>query len=115
MILSQRFGREKVEAEVEAREPCLVVIAQSYYPCWHAYVDGQSVPLLRANVAFQALQVPAGRHTVRVVYDDHAFRIGAVISGLALLGCMAGWILGGRKYATKSRSAAVLSRSGYLS
>ena len=40
-------------------------------------------PLLRANVAFQAVQVPAGRHQLHFFYQDRAFQLGATISGLA--------------------------------
>jgi uncharacterized membrane protein YfhO len=44
--------------------------------------------LLRANVAFQAVQVPAGVHHVRLVYHDPKLVIGAGISGLALMACL---------------------------
>jgi uncharacterized membrane protein YfhO len=48
-------------------------------------VDGKPAPLLRANYAFQAVPVPAGPHTVRVVYEDYAFRAGAGLSALTAL------------------------------
>jgi len=57
-----------------------VVIAQTWYRPWRAFVDGTGTRILRANYAFQALQVPAGRHTVRLIYKDSLFAIGAVIS-----------------------------------
>ena len=80
--------RKRVEIEVEAAEPSLVVVAQTYYHNWRAYVDGQPVPLLRANHAFQAVQIPAGRHHVHLVYQDRAFEIGAAVSSIVL----PGWI-----------------------
>jgi hypothetical protein len=88
-IISQRFERQQVELEVESQEPSLVVIAQSYYPCWRAYADDRPVPLLRANYAFQAMQVPAGTHRLRLTYEDRAFQFGVVLSSLTLLGCAA--------------------------
>jgi hypothetical protein len=88
-IISQRFERQRVELELEAPEPSLVVIAQSYYPCWRAYADDHPVPLLRANYAFQAVQVPAGTHRLRLVYEDRAFQFGALLCSLALVGCAA--------------------------
>jgi hypothetical protein len=88
-IISQRFERQRVELEVEATEPSLVVIAQSYFPCWRAYADNRPVPLLRANYAFQAVQVPAGAHRLRLVYEDRAFQFGVPLCSLALLGCAA--------------------------
>jgi uncharacterized membrane protein YfhO len=70
----------------------LVVLSQTFYHLWHAEVDGQPVPLLRANVAFQALQVPAGTHHVKLIYRDPNFEIGAIISLLSLAVCRLIWI-----------------------
>jgi hypothetical protein len=60
-VLSSQFKTQRVDIEVEAAEPSLVVVAQTYYHNWRVYVDGQPAHLLRANYAFQAFQVPAGR------------------------------------------------------
>jgi hypothetical protein len=90
-IVAQRVDRRQVEAEVAADAPSLVVIAQSYYHWWRAEVDGRPVPLLKANYAFQAVQVSAGNHQVRLRYEDWGFRMGGLLSLSALLGCVAGW------------------------
>lgn len=86
-ILARQFSPERLTFGVEASEPSLVVIAQSFYHPWKARVDGVTTPLWRANHAFQALQVPAGRHEVEVKYEDWNFYSGAVISGITLLVC----------------------------
>ena len=88
-----------VVAEVEAKSSALVVVAQSDYPPWHAYVDGKRAAVWRANHAFQAVEVPAGRHEVVLKYEDNAFRAGVAISLAALAGCGVAW-LRGRKRAT---------------
>jgi len=87
-VRSQRFSEQRVELEVEESAPALVVIAQTYDHNWHVWVDGESAPLWRANYAFQAVQVPAGKHRVRLVYQDPAFRAGAWVSGLSLVVCL---------------------------
>lgn len=84
-VVSARYSNHRIEAEVEAAEASLVVLAQSFYHCWRAYVDSDPVPLWRGNVGFQVLQVPAGRHSIEVVYEDQAFRWGSMISVIALL------------------------------
>lgn len=89
-VLTYRFSREEVEAEVEANRPSLVTIAQTYYPCWRAYVDQRPASLMRANFAFQAVAVPAGKHSVRLAYQERGFRLGAIISILTALGCVVG-------------------------
>ena len=93
-IISGRFSAHRVVFETEAEQPSLVVAAQTFYPCWKAYVDGQPARLWHANHAFQAFQIPAGRHTVELIYQDGKFLAGITISGLTLLGCLASLVRG---------------------
>jgi len=87
-IISTRIRSQRLDAEVDTAAPSMLVVAQSFYQPWHAYVDGAQVKLWEANGAFQALEIPAGRHEVRLVYEDTMFRAGAAISlaSLAALG-----------------------------
>lgn len=91
-IKSRKVTSHEVSVDVSASAPSLVVIAQTHHPRWKAFVDGQPAMLLRANHAFQAVQVPVGEHRVDVVYQDKPFQIGAVVSLLGLaavgLGCV---------------------------
>jgi hypothetical protein len=88
------FGLNQVAVDINAAQASLVVLSQSYYHLWQAYVDEKPVPLLRANLAFQAVEVPAGEHRVKWIYRDPYFEAGAVISGLSLALCL---FLGCRK------------------
>ncbi|MFN2228153.1 MAG: YfhO family protein [Anaerolineae bacterium] len=65
-------------------EPGYLVLADTAYPGWEAYVDGRRVEILMANVAFRALDLEAGEHEVRFVYRPRSFSIGVVVSSLAL-------------------------------
>jgi hypothetical protein len=87
-MISSHFTPDQVDAEVEAAQPTVVVISQTYYHNWQAWLDGQPVPLLRANHAFQAVAVPRGRHGVRLQYKDRAFEIGAAISICMWINCL---------------------------
>ena len=86
-VLSSQFKAERADIEVEAAEPSLVVVAQTYYHNWRVYVDGQPAHLLRANHAFQAIQVPAGRHYIRLAYEDLALQFGAAVSICMVVNC----------------------------
>jgi hypothetical protein len=59
-------------------------------------VDGKPAPIWRANYAFQALQIPAGRHTLTLVYKDSLFRAGMILAVLAGLVCAVLWFGPGR-------------------
>jgi len=91
-IASPRFADGTVAFETQAAAPSLAVIAQTWYHNWHAEIDGQPAPLLRANVAFQAVQVPAGTHQVHLFYRDRAFEIGAAISLCMWVNCAVGYL-----------------------
>jgi Bacterial membrane protein YfhO len=91
VVTNVHFGLNTVDADANAAEPSIVVIAQNYYHLWRATVDDKPAPLLRANLAFQAVAVPAGMHHLRLVYTDPYFRIGAILSLLSLIGCGVIW------------------------
>jgi len=87
-ILASSFRTQSVDLDAESPRPALVVISQTYYHSWRAWVDGQPIPLLRANHAFQAVQIPAGRHQIHLAYADRAFEIGAAISVCLWINCL---------------------------
>lgn len=62
-----------VELDVEAPKAGIVVLHDLFYPGWMAFVDGQSEPLLRANILFRGVEIPAGHH--RVVFSYHPFSL----------------------------------------
>jgi uncharacterized membrane protein YfhO len=79
---------ETCQYETEATRPTMLVVAQTWYHCWKAEIDGQDAPLLRANYDFQAVAVPAGRHEIRLNYRDALFHAGVAVSLLALAVCL---------------------------
>jgi hypothetical protein len=87
-VISVDVRPHRIEAEVEADASSLVVVAQSYYPRWLAFVDGEGVALWRANHAFQALEVGPGKHRIELVYRDTPFLLGICISSFSLLGTL---------------------------
>ncbi|MGO8925446.1 MAG: YfhO family protein [Limisphaerales bacterium] len=92
-VLDAKFANQSISIQTEAPAASLVVISQSHYPAWRAYVDGRPTKIWRANYAFQALEVPAGRHQIKLVYVDKKLFAGAVLSGLGLLACAGLWVL----------------------
>ncbi len=79
----QRDDPEEVVVQATLPASGYVVLSDNYAVGWVASVDGQPTPLVRANVVFRAVAVPAGRHTVRFAYQPPRFYGSAVLSGLA--------------------------------
>jgi uncharacterized membrane protein YfhO len=84
-VSSSRIAAHRLEAQVQTDATTMLVIAQSFYHPWRAFVDGKETRLWRANYAFQALELPPGRHQVLLVYRDLAFVWGSVVSVVSLL------------------------------
>ena len=80
-----RLAPDRVVLEVEASAPGFVVLADAFDPGWRARVDGQPAPIRRANVAFRAVDVPAGRHVVEMIYRPRGATRGLMLSGMGLL------------------------------
>ncbi len=61
-IASWRPG--EIVVDVDAASSGVLVLHDTYYPGWTAELDGKEVPILRAEVLFRGVEVPAGRHQV---------------------------------------------------
>jgi len=92
-IVTTNFSNRKISIQTDSPGSSMVVIAQTYYPAWKAYIDGQPTRLWRANYAFQAVEVSAGRHLIELRYEDKMFVIGELLSCGALLACAGLWFL----------------------
>ncbi len=71
-IQNKHFLAHRIEIQVVADQPSLLVISQSFYHRWRAEVDGRPARLWRVNHAFQALEVPAAAHQVKLVWGATA-------------------------------------------
>jgi uncharacterized membrane protein YfhO len=79
----------------------LLVLNDSNFPGWQAYVNGRAVPSVIANYLFRGVQVPAGKSTVEFRYEPLSFRAGVGVAAVALL------ILAGLMFRERRRRKAV--------
>ncbi len=63
------YADSLVEIDVDAPKAGIVVLHDLFYPGWEARVDGHKEPVLRANILFRGVEVPAGHH--RVAFSFH--------------------------------------------
>lgn len=63
-----------------------LVMNQSFYPGWKAWVDGERADVVRANYAVMAVSVPAGDHRVKLAFWPDSFSAGLVMlmAGVAI-------------------------------
>jgi len=74
---------------VVMQRPGRVVVSEEAWDGWRAYIDGRRVQMQIANLAFLAIYVPAGAHTIRLIYLPQSFVIGRAISVTMLVALIA--------------------------
>lgn len=79
-----RYSGNSVELAVNLDAPGFVVLTDSYFPGWRAYIDDQETPVLQAYSLFRAVEVPAGEHKILFKYAPVTFQIGGYLSLLGL-------------------------------
>jgi hypothetical protein len=83
-------ARELV-VEAVAPQDGFLLLADMFYPGWHAEVDGVPTPIYRANISLRGIALPKGPHTVRFSFDPLSFFRGLWIT-LAALGAIVVWL-----------------------
>ena len=71
--------------ETELLVPGYLVLADTFDPGWSATVDRQPAPIRPAYVAFRAVYLPKGKHTVVFTYRPAGFALGLVLTVLGVV------------------------------
>ncbi len=65
-------------------KPGWLVLADTFYAGWRAFVDGKSAPIERADYAYRAVPVGAGPHKVVMAFYPATVAAGLFLAGLGL-------------------------------
>jgi len=80
-----RENSQLVHIQLTAPSPCLAVISESYYPFWHAEIDGQPAIVLRVSCGLMGLNLPGGSHTIILRYEPPKVYALAAVASLGTL------------------------------
>lgn len=97
-----KYQADALEFKTKSKTPQLAVFSEIYYPKgWKMLIDEQEVPYIKANYLLRAVHIPAGEHTVRMIFEPNVISQGKTLSliafGLFLLLSAAGIYLLYRK------------------
>ena len=81
-------SNNRLQLLVKAPESTFLVLNDTYFPGWKAFVDGKKTKIYRADYTFRAIPLNAGTHRVEFVYDPLSFKLGAAISIFGIIGCI---------------------------
>ncbi|MCA8941076.1 MAG: hypothetical protein KDB80_00835 [Planctomycetes bacterium] len=88
----------EIDIDVDMQTAGVVVLQDLWYEGWRATLDGEPVAVQRADYAFRAVAVPAGKSRLEFRYEPSSLRNGLIAAAIALLG-LAAWTLLARRVA----------------
>jgi uncharacterized membrane protein YfhO len=62
-----------------------LLVSETWYPDWHATVDGKPTPVHRADFAAIGVELPAGAKEVALSFASPAYRTGKLVTLIGTL------------------------------
>jgi hypothetical protein len=92
------YSGNSVRVNFDSVSPGLLVLLDSYYAGWEAFIGGVKSEIIRTNYMFRGVLVPAGKHTVVFTYKPLSFRTGVAVSFTTFVFLMLAFVcLSGKK------------------
>src|SRR5262249_3527449 len=104
-VLDFQEGLNRVTLDAEASIPSILLVSQTFYPGWEAYVDNQPAAIFRADYTLTGLALASGRHHVELRFRPASVRIGIAITGMTVSGILTGALVSARRRRRFRRSA----------
>ncbi len=78
------YEATSVVIDADVPQTSMIVLSDTYFPGWHATVDGKETAIYRVNCDMRGIIVAAGNHVIKMQYDPSSFKIGLAISLIIL-------------------------------
>ncbi len=76
---------QTVSLAVRCTNPGFLILTDTFYPGWNAYIDGKASRIYPANLAFRAIHMDEGTHTVVFKYEPESFRLGVLLMQIGII------------------------------
>ena len=76
----EKLTDTEIEIKTSSIAPSFLVLSDTYYPGWQAFVDGQPTKIFQTDYVLRGVEVPAGEHTVIFRYRPTSFHMGLGLS-----------------------------------
>jgi hypothetical protein len=74
------FDNDTLTYSIECHTPQFAVFSEIYYPKgWNAYLDEKPIAYQSVNYVLRGLAVPAGKHTIKFVFEPESYKKGTAI------------------------------------
>ena len=76
----ESFEPNRLTVRLRAQRPALLVLSETYYPGWRAWLDGRPAPLGSGDYVLRVAPVPAGAHRMELRFRSTSFLIGLAVT-----------------------------------
>ena len=87
-VKTLKYEPNAIELSVRSSQVAFLVLSETYYPGWLAWVDDRAAPIYPADIALRGMVVPPGVHRVRMEFHPPvlAMSLGISLATAILLG-----------------------------
>jgi hypothetical protein len=78
-------GRMAVTLDRAAPAGSALIVAENYYPGWHATVDGKPAAIGRAQYSMIGVELPAGARRIELAFTSAPYERGKVVTWVAII------------------------------
>jgi hypothetical protein len=89
-VRATRYSPNEIDLTVKANAPGWVVLTDAWYPGWEVKINGQPGSMEPAFYAYRAIRVGAGEQTISMRFEPNNWRVGRVVTLLALVVALVG-------------------------
>ena len=98
------YTGQNISINTSRSKPGFLILSEIYYPAgWIAKLDGEEIPIYKANYVLRGLQIPEGEHVLELEFKPKSFYLGVTIGWISLgLQILLGLIVGFNYIKTRS-------------
>lgn len=83
------FGDTRITGDIDVIEDGILYMSMPYEKGWTVRVDGEEVKTVKVLHSMMGAEVPAGHHTIEIEYMPEGLVAGVIVSGTAVIICVA--------------------------
>jgi hypothetical protein len=85
-VTTLNYEPDRIELAVHAASAGWLVLAETYYPGWRAWIDDRPAKIYATDIALRGVAIPPGTHRIRMEFHPPLFELSLGISlGTAIL------------------------------
>ncbi|MFC1959712.1 YfhO family protein [Chloroflexota bacterium] len=82
------YSPEHIAFSITTDNDAYLLVTDAYYPGWTAQLNGEPIPIHRADLLFRAVMIPAGEHTLTMTYTPTGWTLALLVGGIAWIGLL---------------------------